>query len=35
MDTDVVAQFLSKQQIPLGYFYQGEYHLWGKEFNQL
>jgi len=35
MDTDVVAQFLSKQQIPLGYFYQGEYYLWEKEFNQL
>lgn len=28
MDTDIVARFLSKEGIPLGYFYQGEYHLW-------
>jgi len=27
MDTDVVALFLSKEEIPLGYFYQGEYYL--------
>jgi len=28
INTDVVALFLSKEEIPLGYFYQGEYHLW-------
>jgi len=28
MDNDVVAKFYSKGDIPLGYFYQGEYHLW-------
>ena len=28
MDTDIVAKFHSKGAIPLGYFYQGEYHLW-------
>ena len=28
MNTDIVAVFYSKQEIPLGYFYQGEYHLW-------
>jgi len=28
MDTDIVARFLSGEGIPLGYFYQGEYHLW-------
>ena len=28
MDTDIVAEFLSEEIIPLGYFYQGEYHLW-------
>jgi len=28
MDTDIVAVFRSKGGIPLGYFYQGEYHLW-------
>jgi len=28
INTDVVAVFLSKEGIPLGYFYQGEYHLW-------
>ena len=28
MDTDVVAGFMSEEVIPLGYFYQGEYHLW-------
>ena len=30
MDTDIVAKFLSREAIPLGYFYQGEYHLWGE-----
>lgn len=29
MDTDVVARFHSKGDILLGYFCQGEYHLWG------
>ncbi len=28
MDNDIVALFISKGEIPLGYFYQGEYHLW-------
>ncbi len=28
INTDVVAIFYSKKAIPLGYFYQGEYHLW-------
>ncbi len=28
MDDDIVALFISKGGIPLGYFYQGEYHLW-------
>ncbi len=28
MNTDIVALFLSGEEIPLGYFYQGEYHLW-------
>lgn len=27
MNTDIVAQFRSREGIPLGYFYQGEYHL--------
>ena len=30
LDTDIVAKFLSREAIPLGYFYQGEYHLWEK-----
>ena len=30
MDTDIVAVFYSRQAIPLGYFYQGEYYLWEK-----
>lgn len=32
MDTDIVAKFLSKDEKggELGYFYQGEYHLWEK-----
>ena len=25
---DIVAAFRSEEEIPLGYFYQGEYHLW-------
>ena len=28
MNTDIVATFTSTGGIPLGYFYQGEYHLW-------
>ncbi len=28
MNTDIVAEFLSLGNIPLGYFYDGEYHLW-------
>ena len=28
MDTDIVAEFFSREGIPLGHFYQGEYHLW-------
>ena len=28
MDNDIVALYISKGEIPLGYFYQGEYHLW-------
>ena len=28
MNTDIVAKFYSKEGIPLGYFYQGEYYLW-------
>ena len=30
MDTDIVAKFFTGEQVPLGYFYQGEYHLWGE-----
>ena len=30
MNTDIVAIFCSREGIPLGYFYQGEYHLWEK-----
>ena len=30
IDTDIVATFDSREGIPLGYFYQGEYHLWGE-----
>jgi len=34
MDTDIVASFWARRaiwkDIPLGYFYQGEYHLWEK-----
>ncbi len=28
MDTDVAAIFLDREEVPLAYFYQGEYHLW-------
>lgn len=28
MDTDIVAQFYSREDVPLGYFYQGKYYLW-------
>ena len=30
MDNDIVALFISKGEIRLGYFYQGEYHLWDE-----
>jgi len=30
MDADIVAVFYSQREILLGYFYQGEYHLWGE-----
>ena len=30
INTDVVAKFYSRESIPLGYFYQGEYHLWQR-----
>jgi len=30
INTDIVGKFVSKGGIPLCYFYQGEYHLWGK-----
>ena len=29
-NTDIVAMFTSREGIPLGYFYQGEYYLWEK-----
>jgi len=28
LDTDIVAKFVSRGGISLGYFYQGKYHLW-------
>lgn len=28
MDTEIIAEFRSEEDIPLAYFYQGEYHLW-------
>ena len=28
MDNDIVAKFYTREEIPLGYFYQGQYHLW-------
>jgi len=30
MNTEIVAKFYSEGNIPLGYFYQGEYYLWEK-----
>ena len=30
MDADIVAQFYDRNNVCLGYFYQGEYHLWGE-----
>ncbi len=30
MDTTAVAKFYSEKGIPLGYFYEGEYHLWDE-----
>lgn len=29
MNTDIVILWSSEEDIPLGYFYQGEYHFWG------
>jgi len=34
MNSDVVVVFYSKGGIPLGYFYQGEYHLWEGESSE-
>jgi len=31
MNNDVVVGFYSKGNILLGYFYKGEYHLWGSK----
>jgi len=28
MNSDIVAKFLTREEIPLGYFHQGQYHLW-------
>ena len=28
MESDIIAGFYNEENIPLGYFYQGEYHLW-------
>jgi len=28
MNDDIVALFYTREEIPLGYFYQGKYHLW-------
>lgn len=30
MDTDIVASFRIREDVSLGYFYQGKYHLWEK-----
>ena len=30
MNADIVAEFTTREGIPLGYFYQGEYHLWER-----
>jgi len=30
MDNDIVALVQAKDEVPLAYFYQGEYHLWGE-----
>lgn len=29
-DTHVLAVFYGEEEVPLGYFYQGEYHLWER-----
>lgn len=34
MNTDIVAVFYSIKESPLGYFYKGEYQLWGSESNK-
>ncbi|MFQ5835086.1 MAG: hypothetical protein ACE5HR_04100 [bacterium] len=32
MDTDIVAAFFSAEGgTPLGYFYEGDYHLWEEQ----
>ena len=28
MDADIVAKFFNMENVPLAYFYQGQYHLW-------
>ncbi len=30
MNTDVAAVFFDREEIPLAYFHQGEYHLWSE-----
>jgi len=30
MDADIVAKFFNMENVPLAYFYQGEYHTWGE-----
>jgi len=30
LEKEIVAKFYSRERTPLGYFYQGEYHLWGE-----
>lgn len=30
MDTDIVANFRTREDVSLGYYYQREYHLWEK-----
>lgn len=34
MDSDIVAELLSKGGIPLAYFSEGEYHLWNEEMSK-
>jgi len=30
MDSDIIGTFYNTKGIFVGYFYQGEYHLWGE-----